>query len=162
MKIRIEKVSSFCDVKNSIDPNAIYFSDDSNNAYYIVVIDEIPKIGLSFADFGIPPVFIRNNQTGLLYIGFGRKILIIETSNFIEIAEYETSSAVFDIFLSGGTNIVVLACETSVYLFVNDKGIDSVEFPDIINDCNLIGEVIYLKLDDGQSYEISLSKYVNK
>lgn len=126
------------------------------------MIDEIPKIGLSFADFGVPPVSIRNNQIGLLYIGFGRKMLIIKANNFIKTAEYETSSAVFDIFISDETSIVVLVCETSVYFFINDKRIDSIEFPDIINDYNLIDEVIYLKLDDGQSYEISLSRYVNK
>ena len=161
MKINIEKVSSFCDVQNRVAPNAIYFSDDSNNAYYMVVIDEIPKIGLSFTDFGISPVFLQNNQTGLLYIGFGRKIVVIETINLIRIAEYETSSAVFDLFLSNDTNIVVLACETSVYLFVNDKEIDSMEFPDMIKACNLTDEVIHLKLDHGESYEISLSRYVN-
>lgn len=125
------------------------------------MIDEIPKIGLSFADFGVPPVSIRNNQIGLLYIGFGRKMLIIKANNFIKTAEYETSSAVFDLFLSNDTNIVVLACETSVYLFVNDKEIDSMEFPDMIKACNLTDEVIHLKLDHGESYEISLSRYVN-
>lgn len=161
MKIRIEKVSSFCDVQNRVAPNTIYFSDDSNNAYYMVMIDEIPKIGLSFTDFGILPVFLQNNQTGLLYIGFGRKIVVIETINLIEIAEYETSSAVFDLFLYDEISMVVLICEISVYLFVNDKEIDSMEFPDVIKDYNLTGEVIHLKLDNGESCEISLSRYVN-
>ena len=161
MKIRIEKVSSFCDVQNRVAPNTIYFSDDSNNTYYMVMIDEIPKIGLSFTDFGILPVFLQNNQTGLLYIGFGRKIVVIETISLIEIAEYETSSAVFDLFLYDEISMVVLICETSVYLFVNDKEIDSMEFPDVIKDYNLTDEVIHLKLDHGESYEISLSRYVN-
>lgn len=162
MEIKIKRVDNIYNVQDCVDPKAIYFSNDNNSAYYIILINEIPKIGLSFADFGIPPVAIQNSQDGLLYVGFGQKMLIVETANYEKAAEFETLSAVFDIFYSDITGIVVLSCETSVYLFIHDTKVDSIEFPDIIIDCNIDNEVIYLVLDNGQSYEIPLFKYVKK
>lgn len=162
MEIKIKRVDNIYNVQDCVDPKAIYFSNDNNSAYYIILINEIPKIGLSFADFGIPPAAIQNSQDGLLYVGFGQKMLIVETANYEKAAEFETLSAVFDIFYSDITGIVVLSCETSVYLFIHDTKVDSIEFPDIIIDCNIDNEVIYLVLDNGQSYEIPLFKYVKK
>lgn len=160
MEIEMKRVSNFHNIQDCVDPKAIYFSSDNNSAYYIVLINEIPKIGLSFADFGIPPVAIQNSQDGLLYVGFGQKMLIVETTNYEKVAEYEMLSAIFDISYSDKTGIVVLSCETSVYLFIHDTKVDSIEFPDIIIDCNLDHEAIYLALDNGQSYEIPLLKYI--
>ena len=160
MEIEMKRVSNFDNIQDCVDAKAIYDSGDNDSAYYIVLIDEVPKICLSFADFGIPPVAIQNSQDDLLYVGFGRKMLIVETTNYEKVAEFETLSAVFDLFYSDITGIVVLSCETSVYLFIHDTKVDSIEFPDIIIDCNLDHEVIYLVLDNGQSYEIPLLKYI--
>lgn len=160
MEIEMKRVSNFYNIQDCVDAKAICYSGDNDSAYYIVLIDEVPKIGLSFADLGISPVTIQSSQDGLLYVGFGQKMLIVETTNYEKVAEFETLSAVFDIFYSDITGIVVLSCETSVYLFIHDTKVDSIEFPDIIIDCNLDNEVIYLVLDNGQSYEISLLKYI--
>ncbi len=42
MEIKMERVSSIYAVQDRVGPNAIYFSNDNNSAYYVVLIDEIP------------------------------------------------------------------------------------------------------------------------
>lgn len=151
--IHIKKIDSLGELESQVDKEQLILCDDMQNTFFIVNFNNIRKLGVAYYDYGIALDFQCSRDGGLLYLGFGKNFLCIDTYENKILVNDNLQSVFYELCYDSKKNYICVICELDVYCYCTEKQNWRMGFRDIIVDYNIIDNAkISILCDDGVEY----------
>ena len=157
--VAINKVEGLLQLQNEVDKRLLIESDDIQNTYYLILINNVIRCGISYYDYGIKPNTIIDDMCLKMYIGFGKKFVCMDMQENSISYEKELSSIFYQLISNVNRSIICAVCELDIYCFNSEGMIWNIGFKNIINEYKIIDNcIISILCEDGEEYAFSLEK----
>lgn len=152
-----KKIDSLGELKSQVNKEQLIICDDMQNAFFIINFDNARKLGVAYYDYGVDPDFQCSADGALLYLGFGKKFLCIDTYENKILVNDNLQSVFYELCYDANKNYICVICELDVYCYCAERQKWKMGFRDIIVDYNIIDNVkISILCDDGVEYILFL------
>lgn len=155
--IHIKKIDSLSELVSQVDKERLILCDDMQNTFFIVNFDNAQKLGVAYYDYGVTPDFQCSVDGALLYLGFGKNFLCIDTYENRILVNDNLQSVFYELCYDSNMNYICVICELDIYCYCAEKQKWKIGFRNIIVDYNIIDNTkISILCDDGVEYIFSL------
>lgn len=157
-KIDIKETKSILDLKRILGNKQLFVSDETQNKYGYIEIDNEIRCGIAYYDYGIKPCLIMEDEQ-VLWVAFGKKLVIIDIQNKKTILEKTLSSVFFEMISDTFEKYICIVCELDLYCVHLHKIVWKMGFRDIICNFEIINDSrIKVECNDGEEYSFTLNK----
>lgn len=133
----IVRVESIDELRENIEEKNIYFSDNIYNRFDEIYLNGEKICGLVYYDYGISVKYYIDVINSRGFIGFGKKIICIDSKGKLYFEE-ELDSIFYELQPVSFGQFLIVICELDVYCFNCERLIWKIGFKDIVSDFNII------------------------
>ncbi|RDU24560.1 hypothetical protein [Anaerosacchariphilus polymeriproducens] len=155
--IQVFRVSSLEELEETVDKVNIFKYDDVQNEFNVLTIGKEKKIGITYYNYGIDPEIVCDKDNKVIYVGFGKNLMVINTSDGKVLSDDNLQSIFYEFLTDSKGERIYIICELDVYCYNLNAVLWNIGFKDIINDYSIVDDKrIYISCDDGTDIYLSL------
>ncbi len=145
------------ELKSQIDKDQLIICDDIQNAFYIINFNNKQKLGVAYYDYGVALDLQYSGDGTLLYLGFGKKLLCIDTHQYKILVNEDLQSVFYELHYDTNRNYICVICELDVYCYNAGRQRWKMGFRDIIVEYKIIDDAkISILCNDDVEYTFLL------
>lgn len=156
--IYFDRKENLYELKNQVSKEQLILCDNMQNTFLVMSYNDTRnKIGIAYYDYGVEQDFQYSKDKGLLYVGIGKNLLVINTCEGKLLLNYTLQSVFYKLIYDSNKNYMCVICELDVYCYCGEIQKWKIGFRDIINSYNIIDNTnILISCNDGMEYLFSL------
>lgn len=157
LTVKIKESEGLEDLKHLLNGKRLFIDDDIQNKFNYIKVNGRIECGIAYYGYGIKPsVSIENEQS--LWIGFGRRSIVIDPYNDNIILDKGLPSIFYEILSDAKQEYICVICELDLYCFHHHQILWQIGFRDIICGSEIIDDdKIEITCYDGEDYLYELN-----